>query len=404
MQKILPTLTKIFAIIFAIFFVITLVSAFFFYGLEQHAFDAETYKSALLNQGVYDRLPAVIGDQLVLSLGVDRCLENPVSCETEYRSEELESCLLDALGSESYRALSNNERPLTKAENERITPCYEKHGYPKTEESEKEFLASITKNLTAKDWETFIIALIPPDELKNISEETINEIFEYLNGNSDSAKISFLKIKERLLSEEGIDAVMALIEAQPDCTPSDLLKITQQEIPVCKPPDVVLPALKPIVKMQLNTAASAIPDQKIIMRSKNNESLIEAQSLRALMRLSPLLPMIFLFLLTLLVVRDLRTWLRWWGIPFLVAGGMGIILSLITGPLVQTLLSIPLVRGAPMEISGSVIQLVYDLANTIVHSLIENIVLYALIFALLGLIMIVAAIFVKKTEETEEAI
>ncbi|RLD04002.1 MAG: hypothetical protein DRI32_06440, partial [Chloroflexi bacterium] len=119
MQKILPTLTKIFAIIFAIFFVITLVSAFFFYGLEQHAFDAETYKSALLNQGVYDRLPAVIGDQLVLSLGVDRCLENPVSCETEYRSEELESCLLDALGSESYRALSNNERPLTKAENER---------------------------------------------------------------------------------------------------------------------------------------------------------------------------------------------------------------------------------------------------------------------------------------------
>ena len=401
MKKTLSTLAKIFAVIFAIFFVITLVSAFFFYSLEQHAFDAETYKSALLDQSVYDRLPAVIGDQLVVSLGVDRCLENPVSCETEYRSEELETCLLDVLGSESYRALSNNERPLTEAENERITPCYEEHGYPKTEEGEEEFLASITKNLTAKDWETFIIALIPPEELENISEETIDEIFEYLNGNTDTAKIPFIKFKERLLSDEGVDAVMALIEAQPDCTPSALLKIAQQEVPVCKPPDIVLPALRPVVKMQLNVAVSAIPDQKIIMRSKNNESLIEAQSMRALMRLSPLVPMAFLFLLTILVVRSLYTWLRWWGIPFLVAGVMGIILSLITGPLVQALLSIPLVRGAPMEISGSVVQLVYDLANTIVHSLIENIVLYALIFALLGLGMTIGSVFAKRKENAE---
>ncbi len=405
MKKIIAPLSKLFAIIFAIFFVITLVSALFLYNFEQHAFDSETYKDALHKEGVYDRLPAVLGDQFVVSMGVDRCAENPVSCETEYRSEELETCLLDALGSESYRALSNNERPLTEAENERIAPCYEKHGYPKTEEGEKELLNSLTKNLTAKDWEDFILILAPPNELENITEKTLDEIFEYLNGNSDTAKISFKKLKKRLTGEAGVDAAMALIEAQPDCTVADLLKIAQSEIALCKPPEMIIPALKPIVKMQLNIAAATIPDEEILMQKRLNEnSLLEAQSTRAFMRLSPLFPIVFLFLLTLLVVRDLRSWLRWWGIPLLVAGIIGIVLSLITGPIVRTLLSVPLIRGAPMEISGSIIQLIYDLAESIVHGLIENIVLYTLIFALLGLIMTIAPIFIKRTEESAEAI
>ena len=403
MKKFLSPLAKFFAVIFAILFVLTLVATLFLYNLEQHAFDAETYKNALHNEGVYERLPAIIGDQLVVSLGVDRCAENPVSCETEYRSEELETCLLDVLGNESYRALSNNERPLTEAENERIAPCYKEHGYPETTEGEEKILESLTKNLTAKDWENFILAIIPPQELEKISEETLDQIFEYLNGNSDSAHISFKKIKKRLASEEGVDAVMLLIEAQPDCTSADLMKIAQQEITLCKPPEMILPVLKPIVKIQLNIAAATIPDQKTLLQNKNG-SLFEAQSLRALMRLSPLIPIVLLFLITLLVVRDLRSWLRWWGIPFLIAGGIGTVMSLITSPLVRALLSVPLTRGTSLEISGSVTELAYNLTENIVHSLIENIVLYALIFGVIGLIMTIASIFINRTEESAEAI
>ncbi len=382
-----------------------MVSALFLYNIEQYAFSSETYKDALRNENVYERLPAILGDQLVVSMGVDHCAENPVSCETEYRSEELESCLLDALGSESYRALSNNERPLSNAENERIAPCYEEHGYPKTEEGEKEFLSSLTKNLTAKDWEDFILVLLPPEELKNISEETLNELFEYLNGNANSAKLSLVKLKERLTSEEGLDAVMALIEAQPNCTTADILEIAQGEIALCKPPELTLPVLKPLVKMQLHAAAASIPDEKILLQKKLNEkSLIETQSLRALMRLSPLIPIVLLLIITLLVLRDLRSWLRWWGIPFLVSGAIGMILSLLTGPLVRAFLSAPLSSGISMEISGSLIQLIYDIAENIIHSFVENIVIYTLIFSIIGLIMTIASAFIKETEEITEAI
>ncbi|MBT3322107.1 MAG: hypothetical protein HN392_07445 [Anaerolineae bacterium] len=403
MQKNLSAFSKFFAIIFAILFVLALVTTLFLYNLEQDAFNAETYKNALYSEGIYERLPAVLGDQLVLLMGVDHCAENPVSCETEYRSAELETCLLDALGRESYRALSNNERPLSEAENERIAPCYEEHGYPKTNEGEKELLATLTKNLTAKDWENFILAIIPPKELETISEEILDEIFEYLNGNSDIAQISFKKIKKRLMGEGGVDAVIMLIEAQPACTPADLLKIASQELAVCRPPEIIMPALKPIIEFQLKIAAERIPDQKIILEN-NNGSLFEAQSIRVLMRLSPLLPIVLLFMITLLVVRDLRSWLRWWGIPLLISGIIGLIMSLITAPLVRTLLSVPLVSGAPMEISSSVIELLYNLAESIVHGLVENIVLYALIFTVLGLIMTIASAFIKKTQESAEII
>lgn len=406
MKKALSPIAKVFAVLFAIFFVITLVSTLFFYNLEQHAFDTETYKKALHNENIYERLPAVIGDQLVVSMGIDHCAENPLSCETEYRSVELETCLIDALGSESYRALSNNERPLTEAENERITPCYEEHGYPATNEGEEELLASLTKNLTAKDWEDFIIAIVPPEELEYISESTLDEIFNYLNGNSDTAAIPLMQFKKRLISKEGTDAVMALIKAQPDCTTSDLLKIAQGEIAICHPPDMIMPALEPLINMQLQTAASTLPDQQILTQKKQaQESILEMQALRALMRLSPLVPIILLLLITLLAVRDLLSWLRWWGIPLLIAGIIGVLMSLITAPLVRALLSIPLTGGISMEVSGSALKLIYDLAESVVHSFVEDVVLYSIIFGIIGLIMTITSIFIKwKEKSAAEAI
>ena len=410
MKNILSPLAKFFAVVFAILFVVTLVLTLFIYSLEQHAFNAETYKDALYEEGVYERLPAIIGDQLIVSMGVDRCVQNPVSCDLEYRSDAMEGCLVEALGSESYQTLSNNERPPTDAENERIAPCFEEHGYPKTgEENEENPLASLSKNMTAKDWENFIIALIPPEDIKNISEETIDEIFEYLNGNTNAAIIPLGKFKERLTSDDGTDAIMALIKAQPDCSATDLLKLSgfsgEQEMVFCNPPEITTPVLRAAVASQLNAFVNEIPDKKILLaKSTNKESLFETQSLRILMRLSPILPITLLFFITLLVVRTLQTWLRWWGIPLFIAGVIALIFSLMTGPLLQILFSMPLIQGISMEVSGSVIQLIYDLFTTIIHRLVENIALYALITTTLGLGMTIGSIFAKRADKSKEII
>ncbi|MCP4138846.1 MAG: hypothetical protein GY755_00890 [Chloroflexi bacterium] len=399
MQKTLKNTAKFFAIIFAILFVISFVATLFLYNLEKNAFDPNTYKSALENENIYERLPAVIGDQLVATMGLDLCKENSIACDVENRSAATESCLENALGNEAYIALSNNERPPSDAEKERATSCFEEYGYPTVESNDNKF-APLLKNLTAKDWELFIEALIPPETLKTLGEETINQTFAFFNGNTDFISIPIHYIKTSLLSEKGIDAVFILLEAQPPCSFSDLTTLVSGEIPFCNPPEESQALLKPIIETQIKIALASIPDQKkIVEKSTVNTGFFDIQSLRVLMRLSPLLPILFLLLVTMLMVRSLYTWLRWWGIPLLVAGSISLIMSLLTGPIFRSALNILFLSRTSMQISGSALELIYDLIQTITHGLIENITLYALIITIIGLAMTIGATFSKKTDE-----
>ncbi|MBT3188597.1 MAG: hypothetical protein HN736_07065 [Anaerolineae bacterium] len=404
----MKTLAKFIAVLSAILFVISLVAALFLYSLEKNAFDAETYKEALQDEGVYERLPAVIGDQLVSTMGIDRCAENPVTCDLENRSPTLDICLEKALGSEAYQALSNNERSPSDAEKVRYIPCFNEYGYPAIEKNDNP-ITPLIGNLTAKDWELLIIALIPPDDLENMSEETIDQLFAFLNGSTDSASISFRSLKNRLVSEAGTDAVMRLIEAQPSCTASDLLKLAnlsaESAMVFCNPPEITKPLLRPFIEIKLKIASATIPEEKVFLQKTNmGNDFIDAQSTRLLMRLSPLLPIILLLLITMLVVRSLYSWLRWWGIPLLTTGIISLILSLMTAPILQVFFSMPFIGGMSMDVSGSVTELIYDLLQTITHRLVENIAIYALILIVLGLVMTIGSIFAKRMEESIEVI
>ncbi len=408
MKNFFNGLAKFTAVLFAILFVLSFVTTLFLYSLEKNAFNAETYKEALRNESVYDRLPAVIGDQLVATMGFDICTENLIACDLENRSPALESCLENALGSEAYLTLTNNERSPAEAEKSRYIPCFEYFGYPEAKENDNA-IAPLLGNLTAKDWEVLLIALIPPDNLEKMGEEIIDETFAFLNGSTTIAKVSFLDFKHRLVSEAGVDAVLALIEVQPPCTATDLLKLANlsgdNEIVLCKPPEISLPLLSPLITTQLEITASAIPDEKVFLRKTNmGDDFVDAQSTRLVMRLSPLIPIILLLLITILVVRDLLTWLRWWGIPLLTAGIISVILSLMTGPVLQMLFSRFFIGDIPMEVSGSIIQLIYNLFSTITNRLVGNIILYALIATILGLGMTISSVYVKKAEGTTEAI
>ena len=117
--------------------------------------------------------------------------------------------------------------------------------------------------------------------------------------------------------------------------------------------------------------------------------------MRVLMRLSPLLPILFLLFVTILVVRSAKTWLSWWGIPLLIAGFTSFLLTFLAEPVIQFLLNTSLRN---MELPASILELLKNLLQTIVHGFIENIVLYAIIFAILGTIMAISSKFIKSAE------
>ncbi len=402
MTVFLKRFLKFVAVLAAFFFVITLVLSFFLYSFEKSAFDAETYKQILKDEDLYNRIPAILGDQLVLIAAGQDCDANPVACGFEERGYALESCLEDALGSEAYETLAFNERTPTDAEKARMAPCFDSLGYPGREGDENTKLTPF-KNLTAKDWEILITALLPQDQLQAFSEESMDAVFDFLNGNTDSVQIPLYRLKDELHSEKSVDAVLTLLAAQPACTAEDLFKManpmTEGGLVFCSPPDEFLGLIKPLIEIQLDTLAETIPDTRTFFQNANsNTQFLKAQSLRVFMRLSPLVPLVLLLFITILVVRSLQSWLRWWGIPMLAAGGLGLIFSLLTGPILRSFFSVVLLGRIPTGVSGSVVELGYDMLNAIAHNFVELMALYALITTILGLGMTLAISFVKRRE------
>ena len=55
------------------------------------------------------------------------------------------------------------------------------------------------------------------------------------------------------------------------------------------------------------------------------------------MMLSPLIPLGFLLLVTLLAVRTLPDWMRWWGIPLMSAGILTLVFGVISVALLKNL-------------------------------------------------------------------
>ncbi|OQY32893.1 MAG: hypothetical protein B6I38_04085 [Anaerolineaceae bacterium 4572_5.1] len=398
MGKYFTGLVKFTAVFLAILFVIATLFALFLYNVEKRAFDADVYKEALLDEEIYARLPGLIGEQLVSSMNFDPCAYSLITCGLEQRSYSIDVCLEDRLGEEAYKSITNFEREPTGVENRRADSCFEEYGFPKPA-AEEGGASAYTENMTAKDWELLIAVLVPPEEMKAMAEEALDETFNYLNGRGLSAEVSLVRIKDRLHGEEGTEAAMQFLSAQPPCTAQDLLQLSNmlnEEIIYCNPPEASLALLRPTLNL-LTIIENGIPDQfQIIKPASGNNPLAGVQRLRFMMRMSPLVSMGLLFLMTLLIVRTPKGWLRWWGIPMLIAGALGLVVGVAIMPIFQFIANRFLYNQLPVHISLGLVELGTDLAASVVHGLSEIIVLQALLIGILGLSMTIGAIFIKQ--------
>lgn len=402
MKKFIDRVLKFITVLLSIAFVIATVAALFLYNIEQTAFTPDLYKQALQDEQIYDRLPSVIGDQLVTSLGFQVCADNPIACGVENRSPELEACLTDTLGAEAYQALALDERAPTEAERQRAVPCFDQYGYPAAQGEESD-LAPYMRNLTAKDWELLITGLIPPDDLQHITETALDETFAYLNGAQDTAKIPLESVKRRLNGEEGVQAVLQFLKAQPPCTPSEIAAVQNLasggDLVYCNPPADMLPLLEPTLKSELHSVAVRIPQEVVIGKHITPQGLKRLQSMRLLMRMSPLIAIGLLLLITILAVRSPKSWLRWWGIPLLIAGILGLFAGMATIPLLDFAANRIIDTQISPLFSNGLVSLLYDLIFSVLQGLRETIVLHALVIALFGLVMTLASFFAKLPHE-----
>lgn len=331
MDNFLTSLRKNSAVFFSVLFVSTAAIAFGLYYIENSAFNADLYIQALEDQNVYRRLPDLTGKAMVF------LSQQPESEDTLVR------------------------------------------------------LNSVSEN----EWGALVEILLPPDELKILTDEAITNAMAYINNENNEAVLSLTSLKAHLKSPAGINSVIRLLESQPDCSSEELVALAMggSDISFCNPPDSILDIdLQSAIVNTIESAIDIVPDQVTLIPASSTQSqdLESINDLRKIMRLSPIIPILCLFMITLLAVRSLRDWLVWWGYPLLFAGFISVLFAWISAPLASGFYQIVIGPSLPEQMPPDIAIVIKDLVVSIIRNAIQPVVILGAFTAFVGLLMVIS--------------
>ena len=121
------------------------------------------------------------------------------------------------------------------------------------------------------------------------------------------------------------------------------------------------------------------------------------------MRLSPLIPLIFLLLVTILAVRDLKSWMRWWGISYCLSGAITFGLGISALPLLNIAWTGLIVPHMPAFIPPVISNTGLALLQDVIHSLSGWIILPALVLFTVGLAAFIVSYVIKTRSQASHS-
>lgn len=337
---------KFIAGICAILFIFTGVIALLFFNIERKAFSSATYKQAFEKQNLYQRMPGILANVLTTVV-----TQNPN-------------------------------------------------------------LPTFVEILTVTNWEATISSVLPPQEVKVITDEALDSIFNYINRRADSVVISVIPLKSHLIGPAGVEVVRQILRAQPACTPEQLQAIalgflSGGDILLCSPPEDVMALLTPVIESQIGVLSVAIPDQLTLvpegLSGTPNDPRLRLNNLRLILLFSPVIPVTFLLAITIFAVRDLKSWLNWWGWPLMITGMGSLLLAWLGSPIVGLI-----VRGF-IQVQGArfippiLLSTLQETASSVTSEILNPVAIGGLILAVIGFTMAVTALFVVRRPEVVQS-
>ncbi len=340
---------KILSIICALAFTLSTAASLVWVNFDRTLLVSSTYKKALLEERFYDRLPAIVADQMVRLL---------------------------------YSGKSSDKVP------------------------------GLFKSAATEEMEKGVTLLLPAEAVRLQTEDLLDQIFAYINGQQDAIRIDWIPFKQRLAGPEGLEAALQMIRSQPVCTFEQLQQIVvvtftgEGDLVLCRPSDDLLELLSPLVQFQINILVPLIPDSDTVsLPAGPNPTDFgpfgqgPAGGMRLgllLFRLSPLLPLFFLVLISLLAVRTVRDLLRWWGIPAFSAGLLTLVATVILPPIFEWGWSTRLTPRLPATASPDLVNAVHDLIRVVFQNFLSAVYWTGGVLAFLGLVMWLASVFINE--------
>ena len=349
--------------IFAFLFIISALIMLLLYNLDATLLNSEAYKIALIEEDIYARLPGFVVQQIQHGIMDDPYIGSP-----------------------------------DQSEGDSGPPAY-------------------LRILSDDDWEYLIATLLEPEWLQTTVESVLDQVFDNLNSDAppEPISISLIELKTKFEGPVGYQALLALLEKKPPCSAEQLLQLgaTQllggemDEFLLCNPPEILMDVVDPLMRVAIQSAASAIPDEMEFEHPFSEVSgstdIMEfgddpIQSFfiaRSFLSFGFLIPLVFLFLMTAFAVRSVRDWLLWWGVPLLLTGLIGLSLSALSLPILGWVVPQLIGFSVPVSVKPEIIAIGVDLGNALFRQVTQKIMVQAGIMAAIGFAFLVSAFFVK---------
>ncbi len=391
---------RIAAYVLAALFVFLMPLSLFTRQAEARLFDPQAYKAVLQHSGFYDTMPTILGNMLHdnFSLAAS-CAENPAWCaESGMLPSEVSACIKSALPLANYLELADEIRLPSEQEYAAFDACVQQHHF-----DYQQIDTTPLSQFTPQDWETFIAALVPAEAWQQIFEASVDDLFRLLYGQTDRVTLQLTPLQQALNTEQAADALLALLENKPACTPEEIIRWQRYiggEIDtapdLCQFPLVLYPQVKPVLQTYLQEYAAALPPTLTLVQTPDAAEMArQVRGFRFALRAAPALPLLFLAAVSLLMIRSLYDWLRWWGLPVFLSGLVGLLLSnVLMLSLNQILLDISHNAesiGLPVEFANGLINtglgLMQNLSGTLTN--------LSLALSALGGILLAAAYFLR---------
>lgn len=262
------------------------------------------------------------------------------------------------------------------------------------------------RELTVEEWQAMISTLLPPEELRAMTDQTLDATFDYLNFRSNSVVISLLPVKAKLAGEAGVTVVRQFLQTQPSCTVEQLtqmaLGLLGGDIALCNPPDEALNLLAPFIQSQLQMINATFPNEIALVPGTESvtpqDPRLELQAVRSAIQFSPFFVFLLLLTIAVLAVRSLRDLMVWWGWPLLITGIAGAVIAMIGSPIVGWFLQILILNQGAVLLPPILASSIGETATAVASQMLVPVILQAFIIAVIGLIMIILGILLGRRQ------
>jgi hypothetical protein len=157
--------------------------------------------------------------------------------------------------------------------------------------------------------------------------------------------------------------------------------------------------MAPIIQAQLQAMTAIIPDQVAFIPGTTsntpNDPRLKLNLVRSAIKLTPFIPVVFLFGIAVFGIRTLRDWLKWWGWPFLIAGATSVLFALVGSPMIGWILQLLIQNQGTIFIPTVLAASLGETSSAVARQMLAPVVAEGFILALLGLGMIIASLFIS---------